>query len=62
MFKIIQATHVTATEKKIIAWMLQNNATTAATKKIRAVMSDLEGNMKKVVFDGRWIVTIEVKA
>lgn len=62
MFKIIKATHVTATERKIISWMLENNAMTAATKKIRAVMTEMEGNLRRVVFDGRWIVIIEVNA
>lgn len=61
MFKIIKALHITALEKRMITAMIANNVNSVRSKRVSAVMSNLEGNLRKVVFDNRWIVIIEVK-
>lgn len=56
MFKITKAIHVTATERKVIAWMLANDSLTGATKKIHVTMDSLTETVRNLTvraYDGR---------
>jgi hypothetical protein len=55
MFKIVKALHVTATERKIIKWMLENNEISAGTKRIHIEMDSLTEKVRNLVVyaDGR---------
>lgn len=49
-FKIISARHVTATERRILTWMDENKATSAATKTIRASAELMADGSHQVTF------------
>ena len=49
-YKIVAARHVTARQRQIIQWMVENKSMTAGTKTIYASMEKIEGNRYKVTF------------
>lgn len=56
MFKVIEARHVTATERRVIKWMLENNSLSGATKQISVKMDTLSGAIRNLTvrtFEGR---------
>ena len=55
-YKVLKATHLTTTEKKIISWMLENNALVAQTKRICVVSDSLTATVRNLTitgYDGR---------
>jgi hypothetical protein len=52
-YKIVAARHVTARQREIIQWMVDNHSMTAGTRTIYASMEKMEGNRYKVTFKKR---------
>jgi hypothetical protein len=55
-YKVLKATHMTTTEKKIISWMLENKALVAQTKRVRVVSDSLTAKVRNLTitgYDGR---------
>lgn len=50
MFKIVSARHVTPTQRKIIAYMIEQKCAAAHSKMINATMTLIEGNQYRVDF------------
>jgi hypothetical protein len=55
-YKVLKATHLTTTEKKIISWMLETNVLVAQTKRVRVVSDSLTAKVRNLTitgYDGR---------
>lgn len=60
-YKVLKATHLTTTEKKIISWMLETNVLVAQTKRVRVVSDSLTAKVRNLTitgYDGRVSYTI----
>lgn len=50
MFKVVEALHVTAHQRKMIKWMLENDQMQCASKRMSARRELIEGDKWKVTF------------